>query len=95
MWTKKSRLDLFFSYFPPVHSSLYKHEIRGGKNPDRPTGLFFYSPGGQETIIHLRVAYGSQVGYKVSPKSYGKFVQCLKYRHDKSVEVNTSVKNVL
>ena len=45
----------FFLPSPHVHSSSYKHEIEK-KNPDRPTGRFFYSPGGQETIIHLRVA---------------------------------------
>ena len=51
-WTKNVRLELFLSYFqkkkkklsfPPVHSSLHKHEIRKKKEkiPDRPTGRFF------------------------------------------------------
>ena len=32
---------LFFLPCPPVHSSLYKHEIRKKRIPDRPTGRFF------------------------------------------------------
>ena len=60
----------FFLPFPPVHSSLYKHEIRKEKKQKRPNNWpSFYSPGGQETIIHLRVA-SEATDHRGGPCSY-------------------------
>ena len=46
---------VFYFFTPVYYCSLYKHENKGKKS--RPTDWsFFNTPGGQETIIHLRVA---------------------------------------
>ena len=73
---KRANWNFFFHNFgnfgPKNQYILVKKKKSHKKNKkisDCPTGVFFLPPGGQETLIHLRMAWRSSGWWRFAPRS--------------------------